>query len=787
MKGPAISSKFDNRTHLEQLVWDLRLADLPRDENRDILNRLYNGEPPFAEETAEENNVLVNRNDLTGVNMLTQARRQWTQAFLKPGNHFTITYDTGPKTKRREWGHTVTKHANAVLKSSRKYIEQARACGGSMLLHGIGPSIWKDRRSVVCQPIPIGSVMIPSETEIDFDNLPYISFFREWTPHQFARMVAGPNADPGWNKALAQSQWDYVRDQIQKQPNATAFQYMPTRITELFKQDGAMWGSDAVPTIDAWDTYLRSDGPGGGWYRRIFLDWGLAENDYKSYKKGSRYPERRDGRPGKDQFLYTSGNRIYAQNLSEVIHFQFGDCSAIFPQRYHSIRSMGWMLWGVCDLENRLHCKFTEALFENLMWFFRVSSNQDLIRLKRADFFHMGVVPQGIDWIKAQERFVPDANIVQMGFARFQKLMADNAASFTQDFDMGKGEKEMTATETMARVNSVNALVSGLMTLAYTYEEFKDLEHMRRLCIKGNKDPLAQRFMRLCLKDGVPSEMLEVEKMQVARERSIGAGNKTMEMAIVQFLQTLRKNLPPQSQRKIDHISIETATDDAAMAEDLAPIETKGDLSRSSHDAELATERLMRGLPYVETPDMVPGDYVHVWVTDLALMVNALTQAGGMAKQEDIAGFKNMATHIEKYLKQMAENPEDKEMVRQYETVLHQLLNHVRAFEQRLTQQMKAAARNGEGSDGKTQGQIAAQVILAQTKAKLQEQRSSQRMQLDQQRNAQDLAQKQAAFELEQTRHEREHHAELRRTSLEHYADQLKGVLANRQKTSEPE
>jgi hypothetical protein len=754
VKAPAINDRYNNRTHLEQLVWDMRLADLPRGETRDILNRLFNGEPPFPEDTAEENAIMVNRNDLTGVNLLTQARRQWTQAFLKSGNHFTAVYDSGPKLKRREYGHTVTKHANTVLQSSRKYIEQSRACGGSMLLHGMGPSIWKDRRSVVCRPIPISSVMIPSETEIDFDNLPYIAFFREWTPAQFYRLTHGPRTDPGWNMPLVESQWNYVRDQIQKQPNATAFQYMPERITELYKQDGAMWGSDAVPTIDAWDCYLRADDDKGGWYRRIFLDWGPTEGDLKG-----KVPPNTRAHRGEGQFLYTSGKRVFAKNISEIVQFQFGDCSAIFPQRYHSIRSLGWMLWGLCDLENRLHCKWTEALFEQMMWFFRVASNNDFIRLKRADFFHFGAIPQGVDWVKAAERFTPNAELVQMGFARFQKLIADNASSFTQDFEMGRGQKEMTATETMARVNSVNALVSGLLTLAYTYEEFKDREHMRRLCIKGNPDPLAQRFMRLCLEDLVPSEMLDPERMIVTRERSIGSGNKTMEMAIVQFLQQMRQNLNPDAQRRIDHISVETATDDAALAEELAPLENTGKISNSTHDAQLATERLMRGLPYQETPEMVIADYVHVWVTDLALMVNGLMQAGGMATQEDIIGFNNMLQTIGKYLQQMSQDEGLAEQVTQYQHALSQLANHIKAFEQRLVQQMKAAQKDGNGQvDAKTIGQIKAQQILAESKAKLGEERSAQRM-----------AQDQVRFELEQKRQDQQHNEELRRTGLEHH------------------
>jgi len=39
--------KFDTVEHVEQIVWDMRLADLPRSENRVILNRTFNGDPPF--------------------------------------------------------------------------------------------------------------------------------------------------------------------------------------------------------------------------------------------------------------------------------------------------------------------------------------------------------------------------------------------------------------------------------------------------------------------------------------------------------------------------------------------------------------------------------------------------------------------------------------------------------------------------------------------------------------------------------------------------------------------
>ena len=95
--------RFDTAGRVEEVVWNMRLAELVRGENRTVLNRMYNGQPPFDEATAEENGVQINRNFLEGVNLLAQGRRQWNNAFLKPGNYFNVSVDDGPPHKRREW------------------------------------------------------------------------------------------------------------------------------------------------------------------------------------------------------------------------------------------------------------------------------------------------------------------------------------------------------------------------------------------------------------------------------------------------------------------------------------------------------------------------------------------------------------------------------------------------------------------------------------------------------------------------------------------------------------
>ena len=53
-------------------------------------------------------------------------------------------------------------------------MEQIRATGAQVMLHGIGPTVWQDRRDPIPVPIPIASLLIPSETDLDFSNLEWL-------------------------------------------------------------------------------------------------------------------------------------------------------------------------------------------------------------------------------------------------------------------------------------------------------------------------------------------------------------------------------------------------------------------------------------------------------------------------------------------------------------------------------------------------------------------------------------------------------------------------------------
>lgn len=752
--------RFEKPSLVQEVAWRMREAEMERSRNRDLLNRLFNGEPPYTDAEAEENDVQVNRNFLQGVEILSDARRQWNQAMISSKNYFQVKLDSGPIHKRADYGNKITKAINRVLKKSRSKLEEQRATGANVMLHGIGPCNWKDQFDPIPAPLHVSSLLVPSETDLDFENLEHFAIRRQYTPSLLAERISDKKVAKGWNvplvkAAIAQAVKDKNKDVLRDVDEN------PEKITELMKQDIGFWGSDAVSTVDVIDFYFREADDGDGWYRRVILDWNMATTGEKTAKPKRSWGSK-DANPD-EMFLYTSGDSPYAESLSEIIHCQFGDCAAVAPFKYHSVRSLGWLIWGVCDLMNRLDCRFIESVFENLMWFFRTNSQNDFNRIRKATFRHMGIVPNGVAFIPANERFIPNPNLIDMARGSLKAQLSAASASYTQDFDKGESRKEQTATETMARVNSVNALVAGMMSLAYSYEEFKDCETCRRFAIKDSPSKVVKKVQEECRKEGVPDELMDAERWEVIRERVIGGGNKTVEMAAIGFLQNIRGNLGPDAQRKIDHISISSATDQPDLADDLAPLSAE-QISSSTHDAELAFERLMGGLQFSVRKDMVFEDYAIVWLKDLAITVQrALTTNSGDAAF--IGGLQNVAQHIQQFIQMMGQNDSVKEKAKQMADALSQIMNHVKSLAQRI--QEKEQAGNGAGMD-ETQTKLQGKMMLDQAKA--QNMRES---------HAARTAQRQAAFELDQQRQDRKTEADIRRDTAKTMAEIEAEAISN--------
>jgi len=784
--------RFDDASAVEQVVWQLKLADWPRAVNRALVNDLFNGFPPYNDQDVEDSQIVTNVNDLTAPKIAHDARRQMSQAFLVPDPLFTVSVDCGEPHKRYEWGQIITKEANKILKSSRFFFETQRSSIAQNILHGIAPSSWDDDTSWCPRSDGIEDVLVPSNTLCSLENIPFFAKFRSYTARELWDKTHKPTVDPGWNIELVEAACKWVDQQSQALlGNSWPEVWSPEKMEERVKQDGGLYASDSVPTVDVYDFYYwdNSDGK-DGWRRKIILDaWGFPGVGGASANinaiKDTKADRSRYGM-NKADFLYDSerkANPIYADKMEHVIHFQFADCSSVAPFRYHSVRALGWLLYSSCHLQNKLGCKVNDALFESLMQYFRVSNLGDAERALQIDLTDKRPIPEGIQFVKPEERWKVDEGLIQMVMGMNRTKIGENSENFVHAFDAEKSDSE-TATRTMAKASNSASMVSSMLSQAYVYKKYQYEEIMRRLCMdtEKSKDVDTNKFRTACLRQGVPAEYLRVESMTVSPTKIIAGGNKMLQIAMMdKIMAQYYRYLDPTAQREVLQMGISVTTDDYSLADRWVPDEPI--VSGSKHDAQLSSGVMLSGLPMDLKQGVNHGEYVEAMLVVMSTKISQIKSSGKPIDPNELMGLQNIAgqtiqgqplknngiiSHIEIlesqikfHIKGQADEKSMKMKIKEYMTAFGKLMNEVKAMAQQASEAAQKQQSQGQPQiDPKDAAKVEATTIMAKTKSKLAAESHAQR-----------TAQKQLAWEMEQKRKAAAHAVEIAKTVHTHHVE----------------
>lgn len=739
--------KFTDPKLVEQMVWEMKTADSQRAENRALIDRLFNGFPPWTTQEAETAQINTNVNFLDGPKLAADARRSYYNAFLKPANYFSATLHSGPDRQRGQWSAVVTREINKIMKESVGYFEVIRSQLASTVLHGIGPVHWCDLQKWKPRAIDVGDLLIPSNTLLSMENLTHFAIWRQYTAPELSSMIERKNIDPGWNKTLARRAIRWVMDQPLGQ--STAWDALsPEKIVEQIKQDGVYYGSDVVPTIDCWDVYyLDDEDKRHGWRRCMILDTPPQSQISTSKSKMTK----QDLGSMDTTWLYYGGRRVYAEDISQILHFQFGDLSPKAPFRYHSVRSLGWLIYAVCNLQNRLRCKLNDHTFENLLNYFRVSNAEDAERLTKIDLHNYGVVPDGVEFVKQQDRWQINHSLVMGTMADNRQMMNEAAAQFREGRDT-QGAREKTATEIMAEVNSANALVGTMLLLAYTYQKGQYREIVRRFFESNSSDADVRRFRLNVLKQGVPKNLLTIEYWDIEPEQVLGSGNKVLQVAMADKLMAVRPLLDPDGQRDLLRMYVQANSDDPHLATRWVP--TRPILvTESVHDAELTAGSLMAGVKVQPRAGQDAGQMVIGLFKSMAQIIAQITQMGLPTKAQ-LAGLGNMVVAITQYMALASQDPANKELVSQVQSDMKQFVQLIQQWAQQIAQQ--EAPQNGD-----VDPKIAKEMALTQAKVESIQQQSQAKIQADNAKQVQRITQRDQQFQQKLQQTEEQHRAKL--------------------------
>lgn len=764
--------KFDDARLLDSVCYDLVLGDYPRGRNRERINSLANGDPPYTPAEEEENNIAVNINDLTLTRLAHDARSQFNNGFLKTGNVFTCRTDWGKPHRTGEWGRVVTGEIMKPMRRSIDYFEGQRAKFGNVVLHGIGPKVWENEDCWCGVPLDVADVLIPSNTLLGFKNLPLFVIRRSFTGMELSKLVEKVERNernPGWNMPLVKSLLRWMDQQL-TQLRATNWPevWSPEKVAERVKQDGGYYLGDQVPTIDTFDIYgYVDDGKETGWVRRIILDsWGTP-GATGTMTRSTKWQDIDKG----GEFLYTSRKRKVAKSWQNIVGFQFADLSAVFPARYHSVRSLGWLVYASCHVGMRMRCKFWESIFEALNMLFEVDSMEDAQRALKLDLVNRGFIDKSIRPVKAADRWQVNQALVEMGMADVSQVIQSNSSSFVQNQNYSQDRTEKTKFQVMAELNAVTSLVSAALNQAYQYEVFEDREIVRRFMRKRSNDTDVTVARANMIRKGVPEKILVPEAWEVEHERVMGGGNKTMEMAIANWLIEQRDKFDPEPQRIILRDAVLAVTDNADKARQLVPEQPV--TSSSVHDAQLAAGTLMQGLPMAFKEGVNHQEYAGSLLGAMAQQIQKIMQQGGVGNPDELQGLQNLAgmtidgkpikgNGAVPHITQLGKNEQDVPVAKQLNDVLKKLMNQVKAFAQRLAeQQKKAAQQNGQGQPNPKD------VVKAQTDAML----AKQKMQERSQSHAQRTVERQMQFEQQMRQDSQRHQLEIAKSKREHAAN----------------
>lgn len=704
-------------------------ADYSRSINRGLIDRLFNGEPPYTPQEAADNNIEWNFNTKQAAKVAHDARGRFNGAHLTTANYFTVKLNIGPVHKREAYAAIITECINKVMKRSMAYETTLRETFSTVVLHGVGPVMWPDKYSWRPNTVGVFDLKIPSKTRVSLDNLPYFGIYREFTPGELFRKTHKDKVDPGWDMKAVDACIKYCVDHTDGYqnmgPDPSLWGTNPEKYWEEFRANVGWWQSDATQKIAVYDFFYQETYSEKEEWKRCMLLARPLEGVAGAAKKG-------DVGDCGEVFLYKP-KRVYCNSLAEILNCQFADYNNVAPFLYHSVRGLGFLLYDLCHALNRLQCKMTESAFEQLMMLFWATDPADRDRLDKLDLRHLGLLPDGLKIVPNTERYSPNQQIVQSAMAVNQNSLNQNSSSFTNDAAMA-GDKEQTLGEWSGKLSLYNQMVGATLLLSYGYQKHQYREICRRFCLQNSTDPDVKKFQEMCVRKGLPKSYFKSEEWEVSPERVLGGGNQALAIQEASALFQNRFAYSPRGQQIVAHRFALAVSNDAELASELVPLDTMMPASQGQKHAEQIFGTLMTGvLPEscAQEPDHIP--FIETLQGMLKAKIMYYEKTGQTPTLDIVEGMDTVSEATWGHINKLAEDQSQKALVKQYSDAQGNLDNMIKAFGQRAQEAMQAQ----NPQDGKIQ----AELIKAQTTSKIKEAQAGQKMQ-----------QKDEAFEADQRR-----------------------------------
>lgn len=682
-----------NFSKVERVQQTIRAGDpveRVRQENRVKVTDAANCVPPLTKEEAKKLGIKINVNFAGLLQLLSHARRQYLSAFLSNQYFFKVKMPYAPRETQIEWESFVTEEINKPLRNSLKYFEHHRSRWSSVVTHGVGPMIWYGKDGWCPDFKAMSDVRIATDTTLDFENLSWFAVRENYTPFHLLNEAFNDKPNNKWNKkAVADILKNYKEINSVDATQNYNWENSPEKLAELVKQDGGYFSGDAMPSIPLWHFYFEdnTDKKNKGWFLRIAPEASAVRS------------------PNSETFLWES-NKPVAARRDQILQCQFGDLTTDAPFKYHSVRSLGFVLLEPEFYDNLTTCRLLQHIHDNFNIWLRTTDPIDKARAQIQEFSNLGMLRAGVTVVPQAERHQIDASLLELGLSRLQQFKQQASSTYTQQIDTGT-QKEQTAFETNVKMQQVNAMLGGLLLTAGMYAKFEYKEECRRFCLSKSENTDIKTFQRRCKEFGIPRRFLNVDLWDVEPTLPVGMGNPTVAQASAQQLMQNRMAYEPSAQQEILHEFTQVVTGDSRRAARWAPLGQVKDVTSGAQFVASIFGTLMQGVP-VQTPEKIsPTEQIDGLIPLYASKIAIIERRDNVGKPDEIAGLQEVYQYLTGLVQRLEQDPEQKQKVKQYMDSIGQLENQVKGLAQRGEQAAKKAQQgNGEGQpDPKAMGQ----------------------------------------------------------------------------------
>jgi hypothetical protein len=704
---------FSKPQKVQQTIREGDAVEFIRQKNRVKVTDAANCNPPLTKEEAKKLGVKINVNWGSLLVLLSHARRQYLTAFLSNQHFFKVSMPYAPKESRSEWEAFVTEEINKVMRNSLKYFEHHRSRWASVVTHGVGPMIWYGKDGWCPEFKAMSDLRVATDTTLDFENLGWFGVREIYTPFQLVDEVFNNRPNNHWSKKDVQSILkNYKEINFVEASQNYDWENSPEKLAELIKQDGGYFSGDAMPGIPLWHFYFKDE---GGWYMRVVPESGAVRG------------------PEPEGFLWESDVPIAARR-DQIMQCQFGDLTTDAPFKYHSVRSLGYILLEPEFYDNLTRCRLLQHIHDNFNIWLRSTDPADRARASVQEFANLSVLKPGLTVVPQNERHQINSDLVEMAMAQLQQLKQNASSTYTQQVDTGT-KKEQTAFDTSVKMQQVNAMLGGLLLTAGKYAKFEYKEECRRFCLSRSYDNDIKTFQKRCKEFGIPRRYLNVDLMEVEPVLPIGSGNPTVAHAAAQELMQNRMAYEPSAQQAILHEFTQIVTGDARKAAEWAPVGKVKDVTAGAEYISGVFGTLMQGVPVHPPEKISPIEQIEALIPLFAAKIAIIEKRDNVGKPDEIMGLQNVYQYLTGLVQRLAADKEQQQRVKQYMDAIGQLENQVKGLSQRGAEAMKKQQQaNGSQVDpkamvaaGHAQRMANIKETAAQRKADREERQASDR------------------------------------------------------------